>query len=606
MNTNIENCNTELLEMQKQRLEYEIVYGENSGHFAVFDIEAGCRKTRTAEKALSLLCKEGKKAILVRQFDNDCRESMVNINSLAGEDVAFAYNNEDVTVEQAKKIDLESIPILIITHQKYRVLMMNATKRKPFIKGRSTLVIDEFLSAISNISLGESDIETYKVLFQEDPILTQAYEKAMYMLKDFLMTWNRHNDSRRLASIADVSPAKDFNQLIKLIRMNMTNEILDSRKDRMLQNLDKYESINFNLLSEITTIKILCEKLMEYKQLFGSMCLYCNKKLFTTDKRYKYWYLDNNIMLDASGELQIAYSLNKEEFSLQHCEKVLDHKNWKIINIPVTTTTSAKGRITNFYEIVNDEIKKYGNDILVVGKKDEMELIDVAEENKGYFGNITGSNKWYDKKNVAIIQTHNLSDVDYILKFLHYSKEKIDEKFNLNSRSTGRWAKTLYSFASPKLEEIRTYWIASEIYQAIKRINRNMLYTSDVLIFLNNQKVVSLLQEQMKNCRLEIIEYIDDMFHVEKNKQDDYVEKLKQESYATKFIELLSDVQNGLHPELLDKNNRIPKIKVREYLGIKTSGNFSNKVLNKSEVMFYCQTRNISLTGQYIKLPQVG
>ena len=96
------------------------------------------------------------------------------------------------------------------------------------------------------------------------------------------------------------------------------------------------------------------------------------------------------------------------------------------------------------------------------------------------------------------------------------------------------------------------------------------------------------------------------MFHVEKNKQDDYVEKLKQESYATKFIELLSDVQNGLHPELLDKNNRIPKIKVREYLGIKTSGNFSNKVLNKSEVMFYCQTRNISLTGQYIKLPQVG
>ena len=52
MNTNIENCNTKLLEEQKKQLKHEIVYGENAGHFAVFDIEAGCRKTRTAERAL--------------------------------------------------------------------------------------------------------------------------------------------------------------------------------------------------------------------------------------------------------------------------------------------------------------------------------------------------------------------------------------------------------------------------------------------------------------------------------------------------------------------------------------------------------------------------
>ena len=37
MNTNIENCNTELLEEQKRQLRYEIIYGENAGHFAVFD-----------------------------------------------------------------------------------------------------------------------------------------------------------------------------------------------------------------------------------------------------------------------------------------------------------------------------------------------------------------------------------------------------------------------------------------------------------------------------------------------------------------------------------------------------------------------------------------
>ncbi len=606
MNTNIKNCNTELLEQQKQQLEYEIVYGENEGHFSVFDIEAGCRKTRTAEQALVSLYKTGKKAIFVRLFNEDCRESANIINNSIGKEIAFAYNNEDVKPEKAKRIDLESIPILIITHQKYKVLMMDTNKRKAFTKGRATLVIDEFLSAIHTISLSESDIETYRVLFSHDTILLQAFEKAVNKLSDYLTVWNKNDGIRKFASIADSTPTKFFNELKKLIRANMTNEILETRKCEIEKNKSEHENINLSLLSELKTVKILYDRLMEYKQLFGHMFLYCNKKMFTTDKRYKYWFLDNNIMLDASGELQIAYSLNTEEFDLKHCEKVLDHSKWKIINIPVTTTTSTKERIINFYDVVNEEIKKYGSDILVVGKKDEMSLIDVPEENKGYFGNITGSNNWYDKKNVAIIQTHNLSDVDYILKFLHYSRGKLNEKFNLSARSHGRWEQTTYSFNDNRLEDIRVYWIASEIYQAIKRVNRNMLYATDVIIFLNNEKIISLIQEQMKNCSLQVIDYQKDTFQVEKSKQDEYLKKLQQDSYATKFIEFLAEIQNGLHQDMIDKDNRISKVKAREYLGIKTSGNFSNKVLNKSDVILYCQVRNINLNGQYIKLPKVS
>lgn len=606
MNTNIINCNAELLEKQKKQLEYEIVYGENAGHFAVFDIEAGCRKTRTAEMALVALYKAGKKAIFVRQFDNDCRESMTNINTIIGKEIAFAYNNEDVSPIMAKNMNLNEIPILIITHQKYKVLMVDSGKRKAFTQGRSTLVVDEFLSAIHPISVGEGDIETYKAIFSSNYILLQAFEKAMHVPIDFLNTWNREDSTRKFITITDKSPSKDFNTLVKLIRANITNEILEEHRSKILQHMDRHEGINCSLLTEIKTVKILCDKIMEYKQLFVSMCLYCDKKLFTTDKRLNYWFLDNNIMLDASGELQIAYSLNSEEFALQRCEKVLDHGKWKIINIPVTTTTSTKEKILNFYDVVNEEIRKYGNDILVVGKKDEMSLIDVPEENKGYFGNITGSNKWYDKKNVAIIQTHNLSDIDYILKYLHYAKGHIDEQFELTAKCTGRCAKKIYSFTNPILEDIRIHWIASEIYQSVKRINRNMLYSSDVIIFLNNEKIIQLIQEQMKNCQLEVVEYKEDMFQLERTKQDDYVDSLKKDSYATKFINLLAETQNGLHPELIDKDNRISKIKAREYLGIKTSGNFSNKVLNKSEVLFYCQTRNIKLDGQYIKLPSTG
>lgn len=608
MNTNIENCNTKLLEEQKRQLKHEIIYGKNSGYFSVFDIEAGCRKTRTTERALVDLYKNGKKAIFVRRTDNDCRESMNNINNLAGIDIAFAYNNEDVPVTTTSRVNsyLPNIPIVIITHQKYTVLMKDVGKRKLFAKNRSTLVIDEFLLTINVISIGSSDIETYKTLFKNDNILSQSFEKAMHQPIDFLTVWNKESNERKFITLTDKSPSKDFNMLIKLIRANVTNDLLKEWREKIRCSVEPIPNLNLVLLDDICTVKILCEHILEYKQLFTGMCLYSDKKLYTTDKRYNYWFLDNNIMLDASGELQIAYSLNSEEFALQHCEKVLDHSHWKIINIPVTTTTAVKDKILNFYDVVNHELKKYGSDILVVGKKNEMGLIGVPEENKGYFGNITGSNQWFDKKNVAIIQTHNLSDVDYILKYLHYAKESIEEAFPLTCKCNGRAAKRIYSFTDKRLEKIRVHWIASEIYQAVKRVNRNMRYDTDVLIFINNNDVIELLKSQMKNCSIEVLDFNNDMFIMEKSKQDDYVETLKQDSHAADFINFLAEIQNGKHPEFIDNQYRIPKVKVREYLGIKSSGNFSNKVLNKSEVILYCQARDISLSGQYIRLPHAG
>ena len=608
MNTNIENCNLELLNKQKEQLAYEITQGESSGFFNVFDIEAGCRKTRTAENALiEAYCKYGRKSIFVRRNDEDCRESMKIINETAKSDIAFAYNNEDVTLTDLKRVNkiLNTIPIVIITHQKYRILMKDSNKRKLFSNERKNLVVDEFISTVEVISVSEADIETFRILFKRDPIISQAFEKAMKWIVDFFMTWNKENSCRRFVNIDDEHPAKNFSELIKLIKANVTNEVLAEWKYEIFECVNPVE-INMDLLTSFKTVKMLCDRLVEYKQLFTEMCVYNDKKLYTTDSRNKYWFLDNNIMLDASGELQSAYTLNHDEFSLQHCEKVLNHSNWKIINIPVNTTSAGKDKIINFYDVVNEEIKKYGDDILVIGKKNEMDMINVPEDNKGYFGNITGSNKWYDIKNVSIIQTHNLSDVDYILKYLHYGKKKIEEKINLNGYRSGRTGYSLYSFKDKRLEEIRVRWIASEIYQAVKRVNRNMQYNTDVLIFINNEKVIDLLKNQMKNCQCEVIEYDNDKFSFVRSKQDDYIDKLQKNSYATKFIDFLAEVQNGFHEEFVDNKNRISKVKIRNYLGINSSGNFSNKVLKKTEVIKYCQVRNIDLSGQYIKLPRTG
>lgn len=238
---------------------------------------------------------------------------------------------------------------------------------------------------------------------------------------------------------------------------------------------------------------------------------------------------------------------------------------------------------------------------MVVGKKNEMDMINLPEDNKGYFGNITGSNKWYDKKHIAIIQTHNLSDVDYILKYLHYSRKYIDQNITLATKCNGVRGRKIYSFKSKKLENIRVHWIASEIYQAIKRINRNMIYNSEVLIFMNNDDIINLIQKQMKNCKVITVEIQDDTFQFVKTRQDNYFDELKRDSYASKFITLIAEIQDGKHEDLFDHKGRLSKKTIRDYLGIKTSGNFSNKVLNKSEVISFCKTRCINTDGQFIQ-----
>ena len=609
MNANIERCNYEILEQQKKQLFHEILYGENAGYFKVFDIEAGCRKTRTAEEALVKLAEQGDMAIFVRLTNEDCRSSMKRINELAGEEIAFAYNNEDVPVNEVQNYNhyIKSVPILIITHQKYRVLMKDKRKCKNFIDGRKTLVIDEFLSDMEKISLGEAEIETFRQIFSFNYVLQKQFEDALRFLITHIKYHNDRREPRGLLRIRGEGISKTHKKFILLkntIKANITTkEQLMEWVEEIRYSKIRNVNLSFALLDSIDSVDRLCKIIDSYEQFYKNICVYYDKKLYTTDERIHYLFLDNNIMLDASGILQTAYDLNHEEFLLQKYEKVLDYGKWIIKNIPVTTTTSRKEKYKNYYDVINAEIKKYGNDILVIGRKNEMDYIDIDKSNKDYFGNITGRNSWYDKKHIAIIQTHNLNDIDYILQYIHYSKGNVDIGININGKTTGRCNKTIYGFKNSRLEKIRTQWIAAETYQAIKRINRNMRYESEVLVFMNNKAVIDLLVEQMKNINITIKEIDDNTFEMEKTKQDEYIEELKQKSYATDFINLMLEVLVGKHKELIYKDKRMKKKDVREYLGINDSSNFSSRVLNKSEIIEFLDKKGFKLERNYIVLP---
>lgn len=597
-NTKIENCNNELLEQQKDELRNEIIYGNNRDTFKIFDIEAGCRKTRTAEEALAEMVKTtDKSAIFVRLNDNDCRESASNINKLAGKKIAFAYNNEDVSLKQQSYVQKKfpEYRVLIITHQKYRALARDTSQRKKFIANRGILVIDEFLSNITKISLSLADINTYKKLFEYDHVIYELFLISTHHLED---TLKRSNNGRNYAKVDDYAPIKNFIELKKLIRANITADFLKSHIEKIV--LSGCEDINISLLTEITTVNKLCDRMECIEEFYKHICIIDNGTFYTTDRRISNWLLDNNIILDASGELQIAYELNKHFFDLKHCEKVLDHSGWNLVNIKVNTTTAAKEKMQTFYNVVNSQIEKYEDDILVIGSRYELPLINVPTPNKSYFGNVTGSNKWADKSHVAIIQTHNLNDIDYILTYLYYSNDYINDSVKLSSHISGRRQCRQFAFDDKRFEKVRCYWIASETYQAIKRVNRNMIKNTDVLVFMNNDSVMELLKEQLSGCKYEVVELDEGDFTFISTKQDEYVKDLQNNSYANKFIDIMIHLETNSHPDLTIDKNRIAKKDIRDYLGISTSSNFSSKVLSKTNVILFCKTRGISTDGKYI------
>ncbi len=593
----IQNCNNDLLEQQKQELIYEIVHGNNKDYFKIFDIEAGCRKTRTAEQAIAEKVKTtNDNIIFVRLNNSDCKESANNINKLAGKNVAFDYNNVTVTKKDITRIhkELPDIRVLILTHAKYKHLAKDSSQRKIYSKGRNTLVIDEFVSDIEKLSISIEDIDKFKEFFVSNNIIYELYLSVIAKIED---TLNSDGSEKGFVILTKDYITKNISTINRLIKNNLTNEDINKA------------NIVLSDGQTIKTIKQFSTHIKNIKEFYKKPCYVDSKTIYTTNSDSKNWMLDNNILLDASGILQTAYNLNNKLYRLQNCEKVLNHNKWKLHNIIVNTTSSGKTKIENFYDIINANIEKYGADsTLIVGSQEDITFIKC--KHKAYFGNLTGSNEWADIENIIITQTANLTDVDYILQYLHYTTNTVLTTFaKASTKFTGRNMTARYSFTSNEFEKIRCTWIAEQTYQALKRVNRNMEYSTNAIIFMNNTDVIKLLKSQLVNC--DVVASIDDSFKFKKSKQNQYIDDLQKDSHAKKFTDLLIELQNGEHKELLyqDKKGEIiqytyAKKTIREYLKIKNANNFNMMVLSKTDVINFCRARGIQTTGQYIKLKE--
>ena len=206
-----------------------------------------------------------------------------------------------------------------------------------------------------------------------------------------------------------------------------------------------FEAVNTDFLSDkINSVKNLCEWILNIKEFYINVCVLSHGQAYANNTWIKHWLLDNSIILDANGELQAAYSLNPELYHLKGCDPVLSHKNWTIVNVPINTTVAGKENMTQYYNYIRERLQQYDNNVLVVCKKDEEEHFKKYFDNVGYFGNIIGSNEWYDVKNVAVVHTPNLNDFEYILTYLYYNTKHIENNVTLAAHRRGTEMYTQY------------------------------------------------------------------------------------------------------------------------------------------------------------------
>ncbi|MBE6034939.1 MAG: hypothetical protein E7222_09625 [Clostridiales bacterium] len=591
----IYNCNESLLEQQQQKLTNLIVNESNPDYFKVFDMEAGCGKTLSAEQSIAFLVNNSEKNVLfVRSTNKDCQESADRINSICGYNACLVFNNEVLNEMERNEIikKLPSYRVVCITHNKY--LALSKASSNPFKKNRHVLIIDEFPADIDIIKLSLKDMEIYAEYFHKYAILSLEYENIIQVIKNSLLTQLENNALRTCIFEARRGLKNDVKSFKKLIKSNVNQEDINRvYKNHPEMNRDKEKVLSYSVNELLTWFD-------NYLEFFNRVCIRSQDTIYSTNKKYKRWFLDTNIILDASGSLQSAYRLDPDTYHLENLKPVLNHQKWNLVNIVCNSTSSGKERIENFYEKVNEFIKELP-DCLLIAKQKEMPFFQC--EHKAYFGNITGSNNYRELKNVVIAHTPNLSDVNYILRYLHYRHDELGIK--LNGKSLGSGLSRHWELDSKQFETLRIEWIANEVYQAIKRVNRNMEADTKCYIFCNYTDAIELIVNKLQNCNVSVIDDFD--FILVQSRLEEYNNGLKADSHEQKFIIILAELQAGLHSELIAKDkkgNIIPntykKTTIREHMGIKSSSNFSNKVLNRDAVKKYCIANHIEINRNYI------
>ncbi len=557
------------------------------------------------------------KIIWVTERIEDCEENAKWLNDITEiENFAVAITSEMPRLLREEYIRKYSV--IFITHERYRRLSReyNTEERSSFQDGKQLMIIDEKLNMQSTITFCKTKnrelIEEIKKLVGKKASnqALNLYRRIVRPLLKYLGITNKKDVYKKgiILNFQDnLTYIKNcINDLKNIIKANADNDLIyEDFEDKEYQTI--YEKIED--LKEFYIGRCIVDS-MTYSK--GSEVV-----LQVPNYSMKMWGLQNNIVLDATASMDLTYQYKNDIFQLFPQKKVFNHKYWNIHCLDVNCTTYGRTRkYTNFYEEVNTIIKENGEDnfFVMANLYDDEEPTYKGSSTRrkkhiflgivGHVGNVNGRNDYAEKKNYINTDYIYENDRSYILKYLYYNQ----------NAEIKNWCSSSGKFVDENLEEFKRYEVARNLYQSIKRINRDMKYISNVFLLSHRKEITDLILSMLDGANI-----INDIGLEKRFIKIEKINKPKENVKINQFKDLCKIILKNDIPfsfkKIFDEEPKYMEMaeqgKFAKYLFYTTlemsNKSFGNNVLNdKAHItsQFLKDNGIINGKGKYIQFPK--
>lgn len=455
---------SELTEMMKDKK----LWDEHK--FIIFPYESGLGKSMHVRQ---LIAESDKRILYVQRFvkDEALKKTADTINKKTCNFDAVAFSSDNKSV--MKISDLKEKRVLCITHRMY--LEICRGRHKELLENRDILIIDEFPDTFEMIQLSNFQI-------------CQLYACN-----------NKYPDVKQMVDYFSSELNKNGREIIKEI------DIDEIRKEEFINLLKK-------ILKENNNIKEIKDIINNFILLLNEDKLFQNQnKLINSNTKLDFKMLKCNIILDASAEIDKRYS-NHSLFKIKKQAKVLDYSDSQFNWYEVSTSKQSISQYDNFNsQVLNSIDFKENEEVLFITEKSNkkylQQAIKMRIKNKSlnisgksevdYFGNLIGKNDYKDKTTVVVLNTPNFELSQYAIMYSFYNSNE-----NLSELST-----TLSQVPAEFLD-FKDSIIATEIYQAIRRIARNAPSQATYHVFTSNKRAIEYVVSQLPKTNVHQINNI--------------------------------------------------------------------------------------------------
>jgi len=533
--------------------------------FVVIPMEAGTGKSIQTDIIIGEHIRRGggRSFLLVKRFNADVEESVTRINGCVGVQLipaAIGITSENWAKHKDQMGGLLEYQVITITHERYKRLCMDSHIMNYFSSARHTIIIDEGLE-MSIYTFSSSDYNYAMDIFPRE------MHKTIIDVCQGLF-----NEIERCKSL------QRGNCIIKCKPQPINEWVLLQFEREVEANLDNIQSNKESGRKFAYMISVL----------YSNDSFYSNDRITGYDRNFKRIGLSNNIILDANGNIDNQYHYDSN-IRVDKQTPIVDHSNWTLRHVKFNTSASNISKSKNYFDEICKLIAEYKSNesktLVITQNKHELALksklaeYELSDVDVAHFGAIIGKNDWREHNQVWIVANPLIPMEVYPIRWAIATGQDIPEDF---IQMVYRDKK--FRFVNDDYESMRRGCVIGELYQGIKRVNRDNNQSAEVFIVHSDEDVIRDLEHCMRNIKFgEIIEL---------------------DNVTTKGKSTKQTIGKRIADYLVAHPGKNPKHEICEALGIKP--NHLSKYLKDAHIRRLCDAGILHISHAHIEVIPVN